>query len=738
MLEFPTIRKRKILCTLGPASMNERVIQRLDRIGVDLFRLNLSHTDLNSLEPQINLIRQHTRRPICLDTEGAQVRTGRLESGSVDIRLNDVVRFVREPVVGRAHEMNLYPEEVYGQLEEQDILYLDFNSVMVQVVCVTPGFIEARALAGGVVGQNKAVVVKRAVKLPPLTAKDIQAIKTGLELGIQHIALSFASRGEDVDQLRGLVGGKVELISKIECLSGMEHLSEITARSQAILIDRGDLGREVRIEALPFLQKAITHQANSIGVPVYIATNLLESMVSHSQPTRAEVNDIMNTLLDGADGLVLAAETAIGGYPVECVSMIDKLIRYFERAQPVHAITDELRHFNGRGVEYISPHSGDNHRVGHGGKGVKRSSGTRQLMVEDRVIMDADQIARGIFAPLKGFMTRHTLTSVLDDYRLPSGDVWTLPVLLQLDEKSVQSIKLGQEVMLTGAKDGVDYAVLTIADIFTQDLQLLARKWFGTDDRKHPGVQKLLHGGDYFLGGPVQMLRRRRTPYLRYEFMPDQTRDLFETRGWSVVVGFHTRNVPHRAHEKLLKLAFERFGADGLFISPVVGPKKSGDYNSDIVLKSYELLIDRQYLPRESTVLGAFSTYPRYSGPREAVFTAICRRNFGCTHFIVGRDHTGVLGYYRPEESQALFRTLGDIGIKPVFFDSLNYCQICDDHVEVCEHGVEGSNPLLALSGTQARNYFCERKAPPDWFMRPEISAFILQELSRGERVFIE
>lgn len=234
------------------------------------------------------------------------------------------------------------------------------------------------------------------------------------------------------------------------------------------------------------------------------------------------------------------------------------------------------------------------------------------------------------------------------------------------------------------------------------------------------------------------MLRRRRTPYLRYDFMPDQTRELFETRRWNVVVGFHTRNAPHRAHEKLLKLAFERLGADGLFISPVVGPKITGDYESNIVLKCYELLIEHQYLPRESVLLGAFSSYPRYSGPREAVFTALCRRNFGCTHFIVGRDHTGLSDFYRPDESQTLFMTLGDIGIKPIFFDSVNYCRECDDYIEICEHAVGKSGHLLSLSGTQARSYLWERKAPPQWLMRPEISDFILQEMSRGERIFIQ
>ena len=732
------MRKKKILCTLGPASMNEKVIQRLGRLGVDIFRLNLSHTELSDLESQIALIRRYTQQPICLDTEGAQIRTGRLGPKQVFLKLNSVVRFVRKPIVGHVQEMNLYPLEVYDQLEKGDILYLDFNSVMVQITQVSYESIMAQVLVEGIVGQNKAVVIKRPIRLPSLTTKDRQAIEVGLSLGVQHIALSFAGRAEDVDGLRDLVGPGIDIISKIEGISGVKNLSEIVVRSQAILIDRGDLGRELRTEALPFAQKAIIRQSNRIGVPAYVATNLLESMVTSPYPTRAEVNDVMNTLLDGADGLVLAAETAIGGYPVECVSMIDKLIQYYERPRPLISLALECEHLMKSSAEWKAVISEDFGRVKTSEKWRGRLNGKLQLMVEDRVIMDADQIALGVFAPLDGFMTQHILASVLDDYRLPNGEVWTLPVLLQVGAETARRFKPGNEVVLTRQTDGQDYAVLTVADIFTQDLRQLAQKWFGTCDTKHPGVQRLLKGGEYFLGGPVNLLRRKRTQHSQYEFMPTQTRELFENRRWDVVVGFHTRNVPHRAHEKLLKLSLEKFGADGLFISPVVGPKKAGDYESDIVLKSYELLIERQYLLGERVLLGVFSSYPRYSGPREAVFTALCRRNFGCTHFVVGRDHAGVHKFYKPEESQALFAALGDVGIKPLFFGDLSYCQQCNDYIEECEHVMTGSSGSQSLSGTQARTYLSQREAPPTWMMRPEVSSFILQEMSRGARVFSE
>ena len=200
------------------------------------------------------------------------------------------------------------------------------------------------------------------------------------------------------------------------------------------------------------------------------------------------------------------------------------------------------------------------------------------------------------------------------------------------------------------------------------------------------------------------------------------------------MVGFHTRNVPHRAHEYLQLTALANNQCDGIFIHPVTGPKKTGDFSGGISLKAYQLLIDQHY-PPGAAVLGGFVTYSRYAGPREAVFTALCRQNFGCSHFIVGRDHTGVGDFYPPDASQRLFDEIGDIGIEPVFFDSVYYCQRCRNHVEGCEHGREFSQEI---SGTQAREVLRQGGALPDWFIRTSVSQLIVGELANGGEVFAE
>lgn len=732
------MRKRKILSTLGPASLNAKMIQRLDQLGVDIFRLNLSHTNLEDVGTQIKLIKQATRRPICLDTEGAQIRTGRMKAGPVFLKLNSLIRFSRRPVEGEEGQLNLHPAEACDLLQEGDILHLDFNSAIVQVIAISLEFISARVLAEGAVGQNKGVTLERPFYLPPLTLKDRRAIEIGLELGVEYVALSFASRPEDVEDLRRLIGPGIKLISKIESISGLENLSEIMVRSDAILIDRGDLGREVLLQALPSAQKAIIKSANSLGTPVYVATNLLESMVSRSQPTRAEVNDVMNTLLDGADGLVLAAETAIGQFPSECVVMIDKLIKYFEQQPAAKRLGKPFHHWDHNISNWKSDISKKKFEPCYSIKLDALTNKTPRLVVDESVILDATQIATGVFSPLSGFMTEHQLASVLENYRLPDGEVWTLPILLQLNAETATRFRLGDEVLLNNRADRQDYALLTISDIFTQDLHKLAREWFGTDSLEHPGVCKLLKGGDHFLGGPLTLLRRKTISHQRYELLPEQIKDIFESRRWETIAGFHTRNVPHLGHEKLLRLTLENSAIDGVLISPVIGPKKSGDYDAEIIMKSYELLIDRNKLPVDKVILAAFSSYPRYAGPREAVFTAICRRNLGCTHFIIGRDHTGVKNFYRENDSQKLFTAIGDIGIKPLFFGALTYCQECDDYLEACEHMRMGLQRPYLISGTEVRGYYSRDEAPPAWLIRSEISELILHELSQGKRVFAE
>ncbi len=320
--------KIQILCTLGPASLSAEIIEQLDESGVDLFRINLSHTPLEALEQCIRLVQSASAKPLCLDLEGAQVRCGPIAPG-VDLRKGDRVRLTATPVEGNAAELTLWPRSVFGDLREGSLVSIDFDGAQLRVRQAGEDHAEAVVLDGGRVRSHKGVVVDPAPTLPALTDKDRAAIALSTASGIKHVALSFASSAADVDLVRSLAPG-AHLIAKIESSAGVRNMDGIIDRSDAVLIDRGDLSREVPLEYVPFYQKAIARRANRWSRPVYVATNLLESMVTSRNPTIAEANDVANTLLDGVHGLVLAAETAIGRDPVGIVRMVSRMIRAFE------------------------------------------------------------------------------------------------------------------------------------------------------------------------------------------------------------------------------------------------------------------------------------------------------------------------------------------------------------------------------------------------------------------------
>jgi len=347
-------RKTEILCTLGPSSMNDRVIARLEDLGVNLFRINLSHTTLEDLPAVIEYIQSRSEVPICLDTEGAQVRTGTLGRAKLRLRENQTIKLVGQSDATRKERLRLYPDWVLDRLEVGDLISVDFNDVLVQVSEKSAKRIKVRVLNGGKVRSNKAVTLHGELSLPPLTEKDRAALRIGAERGLRHIALSFANAPEDVDEIRDAFGREAFVISKIECRAGLANLEAIARRSDAILIDRGDLSREVAIEQIPGVQKRIINVAKQVSRPVYVATNLLESMVKRATPTRAEVNDVFNTLVDGADGLVLAAETAIGRHPVGCANMIARLAAEFETgAEPsIQSLPQDPRSL------LVEPHGG--------------------------------------------------------------------------------------------------------------------------------------------------------------------------------------------------------------------------------------------------------------------------------------------------------------------------------------------------------------------------------------------
>ena len=297
----------KILCTLGPASLRPDVIQALEQHGVDLFRVNLSHTPLEQVEPTIRLLQRETSVPVCLDTEGAQVRCGRMVA-DVMLRSGDPVYLTADDVLGTADVIALRPASVFISLVEGDLVSIDFDGALLRITRSMDTSADAVVVEVGQVKSNRAVTIQPSPALPPFTEKDLAAIAIGVRYGLRYFALSFTSSSDDVEQLRGMVAPGSYLIAKIESRAGVRNMDGIMRAADAVLIDRGDLSREVPIEHVPIYQKHIIRRANTWNKPVFVATNLLESMIRNRRPTVAEANDIMNTLLDGAHGLVLAAE----------------------------------------------------------------------------------------------------------------------------------------------------------------------------------------------------------------------------------------------------------------------------------------------------------------------------------------------------------------------------------------------------------------------------------------------
>jgi len=325
---------KKILVTLGPSSFNEKVIKEISDQGVYLFRINLSHTEIEEVEDRINFIRQNTDIPICIDSEGAQIRNQKVENEEIYFKKDSIVKIHFETIVGDPENISFTPEEIAKQFIVGDIINIDFDLAAIQVFEKNKTCCFAKILKSGYIRSNRAVDLSRKIKLPAITEKDKEAFKIGKEMGVNNFALSFANSEGDVKKMRAIVGGESSIICKIESEEGLINLKNILNVTDEVLIDRGDLSRRIPIEKIPFLQRRIISMARLYSRPVYVATNLLESMLEKRTPTRAEVNDIVSTILMGADGLVLATETAIGRYPVATVETIKKIIVMCKKWSP--------------------------------------------------------------------------------------------------------------------------------------------------------------------------------------------------------------------------------------------------------------------------------------------------------------------------------------------------------------------------------------------------------------------
>jgi sulfate adenylyltransferase len=357
----------------------------------------------------------------------------------------------------------------------------------------------------------------------------------------------------------------------------------------------------------------------------------------------------------------------------------------------------------------------------------KNTEGMYTLQVNNELRNEIENIADGIFSPLEGFVGEQDFQSIVKTGRLSNGLAWTVPIILDIDEQEARKMKDAGQVAL--ASDNNDennnekFAILHVEEVYPFDKTACARSIYQTDDVKHPGVEKMLNMKDRLVGGKVDVIRRiEHSPLRKYRMTPLETRAEISRKGWRSVVGFQTRNVPHVAHEMLQKAALNLY--DGLFINPLIGKKKRGDFKDELILSTYIAMIDNYY-PKQMVMFATLHTDMRYAGPKEAIHHAIMRKNFGCSHFIVGRDHAGVGNYYHPFAAQDIFRDYSDLEIQPVFFPAFYYCKRCLTYSNErnCPHGSEFREEL---SGTNMRKMVGSGEMPAKHLMRPEVAKMIV------------
>jgi sulfate adenylyltransferase len=351
-----------------------------------------------------------------------------------------------------------------------------------------------------------------------------------------------------------------------------------------------------------------------------------------------------------------------------------------------------------------------------------------RIELSERGLADFECISTGVYSPLEGFMTETEYHSVLEHKRLPSGAAWTIPITLQVDGTRAGRLSIDQEVALAHP-NGEILGTMRLSGMYRPDQDAESLRVYGTDDQAHPGVAMMYSEGEVYLAGPVTMLAAElHDDFQGYRLSPVRTREVFAERGWQNIVAFQTRNPIHRAHEYITKIALE--SVDGLLIHPLVGKTKSDDVPADVRVRCYEALIEHYY-PQTRVQLAVFPAAMRYAGPNEAILHAIARQNYGCTHFIVGRDHAGVGTYYGTYDAQKLFDefTTGELAIVPMKFDNAFWC------TRTGQMATEKTSPSKpeerqSLSGTALRAMLAARELPPDYVTRPEVAKVLMEALA--------
>ena len=348
---------------------------------------------------------------------------------------------------------------------------------------------------------------------------------------------------------------------------------------------------------------------------------------------------------------------------------------------------------------------------------LRRSERLPALELGERQAREVENLALGIYSPLEGFLGRADFDAVLEKSRLASGVPWTIPIVLDVNDADAARLGSG-EILLK--YDGRALATMQVEEAYPLRRDDYCRGVFGTTDPKHPGVTHAATMGATLLGGPITLIDLLPTPFPAHRLTPKETRARFEANGWKTVVGFQTRNIPHVGHEALQKAALNL--TDGLFINPLVGGKKAGDFEDPVIVAAYDALV-KHYYPADRAVLGILQGQMRYAGPKEAIFHAIQRKNFGCSHFIIGRDHAGVGNFYHPYAAQEIFKEFPDLGVTPLLFPAFFKCRKCLGMVneKICPHR---GDDRVDFSGTRLREAIL-RGDDFDGMIRPEVSAAI-------------